>query len=325
MSRAAPGGVLLIAEDGAGAAHLLRALALARRVETRACALLSFSPATPLLGALGAHAEFFPGREPSNFDSADWNAWLAAKIDHMFRAFAVDRLAYVGATPPRGVVDALAGRHAPRSFWVRGARGAAGAGARAMDMLFDAIIEDGDEAGSRKADDAVAICRVPPIALFERAELFTRQDAADRLGVATPRRRLLVDLGALGDGAAQQARRAIQAATADIADLAGYELADPLTIGLPMAPTPFRPLAAFPAAQFYRAFDAAILAADEGAAHGAGIAGLPALIVADAVGLEGKVRAFLRPTALKARAARLKAERPKNGARAAAKVIAADA
>lgn len=283
--------VLLFANDGLGAGHVARALAIARalrrKVDLVELLLATTSEAHALLAAEPIAAVGWPA--PWKARRSGWSDELrrdvaARVVGASIRGFRPHLL--VTDTFPSGPHGELAGlvRRVPRRALIRRSvrpKCAAETPAAAGLADYDMAIVPGDPGGDDCAEALpMPIARVPPITLFEANEGMPRDEARARLGLTKDARVILVCSGGGGDAdAAAQAARAAEA----IARMPG-ETVPALAVG-PLGqsratPAGIRRVEATPLQPWLAAFDGAIAPAGYNLAHELAKAGVPLALFA---------------------------------------------
>jgi predicted glycosyltransferase len=267
--------VLLVANDGLSAGHVVRALAvargLARRARARGIAIQSLlattSEANALLAAEPIAVLRLPAPEAARragFDDAERRRLVRGAIAGAVSAFAPDLV--VADTFPSGPHGELAGLdvgHAKRALVRRSVidHDAIRAGLDAQDI---AIVADDPQAHDARLP--VRCFRVPPITLCEASEAKGRDEAREVLGIPRGARAVLVTSGGGGDG--EGAARARRIAAALPPEVIPFVAEGPLANGV----APLQPLLA--------AFDGAFAAAGYNTAHELAKARVPAALFA---------------------------------------------
>lgn len=209
---------LLFSNDGLGAGHLVRALAVARALQRRAerveVLLATASEAGPLLSAARVAAVRWPApaaARGSGLSDVIRRQVAARVVRGAIEGFRPDLL--VTDTFPLGPHGELAGvlREVPRRALVRRsvrADRASDPALRAGLIDYDLAIVPDDPGEHRPETLPIASVRVPPITLFEVRDALDRDIARARLGLARQGRMILVCSGGGGDAeASAQAER----------------------------------------------------------------------------------------------------------------------
>ncbi|MCL2447649.1 MAG: hypothetical protein FWD17_01745 [Polyangiaceae bacterium] len=281
---------LLFANDGLGAGHLARVLAIARALR-RKVALLELMLATT------SQADALLAVEP--IASVRWPAPVMARRS----GWPDNRRADVAARVVRGAIEAfrphllvtdtfpfgphgeLSGvvRRVPRRALVRRSvrpdRAAEAPPASGLRDYELAIVPDDP---GRLAGEALPmpVVRVPPITLFEADEGLGREEARERLGLTGQERVILVCSGGGGDDdAALDAARAAEAIARIPRGPCPVLAMGPLARGV-STPRGIRRLEQTPLQPLLAAFDGAIAPAGYNLAHELAKAGVPLVLFA---------------------------------------------
>jgi len=282
--------VLFFANDGLGAGHLARTLAIARalrrKVKQMELMLATTSEADALLAAEPIATVRWPA--PTTAKQSGWSdalrrAVAARVVCGVIEGFRPDLL--VTDTFPSGPHGELSGLvlEVPRRALVRRSVRADRIGEATADAgLADyelAIVPD-DPGEHRVESLPIPVVRVPPITLFEANEGIDREAARARLGLPPEGRFILICSGGGGDAdAAALATRVartiagIPGGPSPVLALGPLARARPAPTGIPwVRETPLQPLLA--------AFDGAIAPAGYNLAHELAKAGLPLALFA---------------------------------------------
>ncbi len=284
---------LFFANDGLGAGHLARTLAIARalrrRVERLEVLVATTSEADALLAAEGIAAVRWPtprAARESGWSDAARREMAAHVVRGVIEGARPDLL--VTDTFPSGPHGELGGlvREVPRRVLVRRSVRPERAGEtplRAGLADYDVAIVPDDPGEHRTEELPIPAVRVPPITLFEAHEAVDRDTARARLGLPREGRLILVCSGGGGDGDAGALAARVAESIARIPGGPTPVLAvGPLSRGrlagggaegvLRVRETPLQPLLA--------AFDGAVAPAGYNVAHELAKAGVPAALFA---------------------------------------------
>jgi predicted glycosyltransferase len=279
---------LFFANDGLGAGHVARALGIARALRRRAgraeILLATTSEADALIAAERPACVRWPApaaARESGIDDAARREIAARVLRGAVEGFRPDLL--ITDTFPTGPHGELAGllREIPRRALVRRSVRPE----RAGEALLRAGLADyhlaivPDDPGEHRAEALpIPSRRVPPITLFEAAEMRPREEARRRLGLPNGARVILVAAGGGGDPEANaEAAKiaAIVAAAGAIAALAEGPLAR-----APAEAPGARSIREAPLQPLLAAFDGAFAPAGYNLAHELAKAGVPAALFA---------------------------------------------
>lgn len=274
--------VLLISSNGAGVGHLMRLLAVARRLpDDVEPIVLTLSQAVGVVRDLGFPVEYLPSRTALDAPHAMWHGLLERRVLALLDEFDIEVVVFDGTWPYNGLVDALARRPDIRSVWSRRGLWREDVQRHRLDLSdrFTAIIEPGELAAeadrgptSRRRAEAE---QVGPITFLRESEKLDRAAARAALDLPPDGRIALVQLGAgnINDttsvlGAVTRSLRALdptltvcvtRSAIAATADL----------------PDGVRAISYYPLARVFAAFDLAVAAPGYNTFHELLLAGLP--------------------------------------------------
>jgi UDP:flavonoid glycosyltransferase YjiC (YdhE family) len=260
--------LLFVSSNGVGLGHLTRLLAIARRCPSGVSPVFAtmsqgFSVATQF----GFPVEYIPFVTQSQFELADWDAWLARQLAGIIDFYRIDGLVFDGVRPFAGLVRALAIRRGLSATWVRRPMWRMDRQDQVLRLqrFFNLVIEPGEVAAAKDQGATLgyrgAVMRVPPIRLLEDDEVLDRKTAADRIGLDPARPAVLIQLGA---GTNRDITALIDQV---IAALRAHPEVQPVIAEWKMSsmPTEMWPdvprLRAFPLARYYPAFDFTVSAA----------------------------------------------------------------
>jgi UDP-N-acetylglucosamine--N-acetylmuramyl-(pentapeptide) pyrophosphoryl-undecaprenol N-acetylglucosamine transferase len=280
--------VLFFANNGLGAGHLARTLAVARalrrRVKRLELLVATTSQADALLAIEPIATVRWPG--PSLARANGWpepvrRAVSARVMSGVIEGFRPELL--VTDTFPSGPHGELGGlvREVPRRVLVRrtvrqGSTSDEAPGAGLADYELAIVPDDPDAVGSELLP--IPSLRVPPVTLFEAGEGLARDAARARLGLAPGGRMVLVSAGGGGDGDAVAHAERIATAIAKVPGAPTPVLAvGPLGRARPL-PSGVAQIEETPLQVCLAAFDGAFAAAGYNLAHELAKAGVPAAL-----------------------------------------------
>ena len=280
--------VLLVTTNGAGMGHLARQTAVAQSAQGFRPFLVSMSVGiATVLPATGMPGEYIPGYHRGWVPRGRWDAYLTARLSALVDATNAAGVVFDGVAPYRGITALARARRDLPMVWFRRGLWREGVNTRALraGRYFDRVIEPGDLAAAADRGATATrtdATRVGPVTLLETTPALERSEAAAQLGLDPDRRTLLVTLGAgnLNDTSAPTTaviRAALDApgdwqialTSAPIADAAGTELADRVTV--------LRGV--FPLVRYRAAFDAVVAASGYNAVHEFVLGGIPTLLI----------------------------------------------
>lgn len=274
--------VLLVSSNGAGVGHLMRLLAIARRLpDDVEPVVLTLSQAVGVVHDLGFPVEYLPSRSALDAPHGVWHGLLERRLLALIDEFEIEVVVFDGTWPYNGLVDALAQRPDVRSVWSRRGLWREDVQRHRLDLSdrFTAIIEPGELAAeadrgptSRRRAEAE---QVGPITFLRAAETLDRAAARAALGLAGDGRVALVQLGA---GNINDTTSVLGAVTSTLRTL------DPtLTVCVTRSaiattadlPDGVRAISYYPLARVFAAFDLAVAAPGYNTFHELLLSGLP--------------------------------------------------
>jgi hypothetical protein len=279
--------ILFVSSNGVGMGHLVRQVAIWRRMHRGTRGLfLTTCPAFGLFAAPGRHVEYFPSDIHSNLAIADWNAWFGLRLEQLVRRHDVRMLVLDANVPFPAVLNLRASFPHIRLVWVR----------RAMwkdhpedierllyQTRFDLVIEPGDIAESYDTGPTLhyrqGVVRVPPILLHDLSEALDRSRACAALGLSPEAVNICIQLGA------EVADNAVDIVSGLCRNLGGRDGLAPLWLRSILAPA--RPgleavlptARVFPLSRYMAAFDIAVSAAGYNTFHELHQAGIPTVFL----------------------------------------------
>ena len=284
--------VLFVATNGVGMGHLVRALAVARRLPGDLQPVIAtFSTALSAVRHFGFPCEYLQGFKALEGDRDTWHAHLETEIGALLDMHRATALVFDGNSPYAGLLQAVGARRDCRLVWIRRGMWKAEHGQSFLvDQRFcDVVIEPGDVAQAadtgptRTARQGMAqplLYRdVPPITLLDRDELASREEARRELGLSHHEKAVLVHLGSGNIASSYDVVREVIEALRRRGDLKIF-LAEWQIAERSMALwEDVRDLSVFPLARLLRAFDFSVGAAGYNSIHDMVNAALPTLII----------------------------------------------
>lgn len=289
--RSDPGGqprqrVLLVSSNGAGVGHLMRLMAVARRLpDDLEPVVLTLSQAVGVVRDLGYHVEYLPSRGALGAPHRPWHALLRARVVELIDELDVRAVVFDGTWPYDGLLDAFEDRPGVLRVWSRRALWRAEITRHVLHHAprFDLVVEPGELAGD---DDRGATrarrhetCQVGPITFLRADEPLGREDAREQLDLAPDGRAALVQLGAgnINDtrsllGSVVEQLHAADPALVVCVTRSAIGTADTLPEGV-------RAVSAYPLARNFAAFDVAVAASGYNTFHELVLASVPTLFV----------------------------------------------
>lgn len=282
-----PRRILMLSPNGVGIGHLVRLLAVARRLPGGLePVILALSQAVGLARQMGFLAEYLPAQAATRESAERWSAGFRARLDEAIAFFDPACVVVDLNVPYQPLVDCRLA-HADRPFvWLRRGFWRPDAGRATIDRgrHFDLVIEPDDLAA--ELDRGITRARtherllVPPIVLLDPEERLPRAAARAELGLDPGSTALLVALGARTNYDYRTVDRVLDAVLAARPELEAVALDWPIADAPAAAgPARLRRLTRFPIGRFLEAFDLALVACGYNSFHETLAAGLPAVLV----------------------------------------------
>jgi hypothetical protein len=190
--------ILFMSSNGAGAGHLMRLMAMARRAGDDVEPLfLTLSQATWVVDELGFPVDYLMSSGYSRMGHAEWHAYLRRRLDELVRRHRPAALVFDGTYPWDPILELRVDHPSVALVWSRRGmwRADAGEGQLPHADRFDLVIEPGEIAAAadtgptRRRSDAL---RVGPVLLLDEDEQLSTEEARDRLGLDPGRPAALV-------------------------------------------------------------------------------------------------------------------------------------
>lgn len=264
--------VFFVTSNGAGMGHLTRLLAIAKKVPGDIePVFVSFSLAVPVVAGFGFPFVYIASKNETGLPSSDWNKYCARRLSMEIELYSPDAIIFDGTWPYRGLLDAakdagVALVWSRRSMWKQGVKDNALGNA----SHFDSVIQPGEfahEADRGVARDATDGHRVDPLTVMSRSEVLPRDQARERLGIATDSRAALVTLGA---GTLNNLNVTTREVVESIKKLApGWQIfltKNPIAAGVSLFDG-VRSIEEYPLVEYSEAFDFAVSAAGYNSFH----------------------------------------------------------
>ncbi|MEC8720880.1 MAG: hypothetical protein VXX50_00460 [Candidatus Thermoplasmatota archaeon] len=279
--------IVLFPTNGVGFGHFTRMYGLARRLRRLDPDLeIIFFTTQPTLHL--PYLDGFPTYHlagPKKFkgmESEAWNAMVQEMLTLVLETHRPQTFVFDGAFPYRGMLDALDTIAVPQKVWLRRAMFRKGSSIP-VDSIgkFDLIVhpEDAVPLPPSEIDHGVEVLTVPPMTLIDSDEMWSREDARNRLGVPQNARVAYVQLGAGRineiDSDVRQVTDALLAYE-DIHVVLGESLlGDRLRINLERVHL----IRDYPNALFFNAFDVSVQAGGYNSFHEMRKLGIPTLFL----------------------------------------------
>ncbi|MEZ5933342.1 MAG: glycosyltransferase [Alphaproteobacteria bacterium] len=277
--------VMFITINGVGMGHLTRMLAIAKRCPSPIePVFVTMSQALRVLREHGYLAEFIPSRQYLDCDINQWNRFLRDELNEMIAFYDPAVVVFDGNVPYQGILDAIQANPDPWSIWSRrGMWRSQNKEIVGREHYFDVVVEPGDLAAS---DDHGITKRhqertyhVSPIRLLDGADMLSRNEARQALGMDGESPAVLIQLGA---GNNFDYRSVHNTALAHIQQRYNAQIAvgEWLISEQPMdLPETVIRMPGYPFARYFKAFDLAISAVGYNSFHELLFAGVPTIFV----------------------------------------------
>lgn len=275
---------LLVSSNGAGVGHLMRLMAIARRLPPVVePVFLTLSQAIGVVRQLGFHVEYLPSRGALDAPHALWHDLLERRMLSLIDDLGIEVVVFDGTWPYNGLLAALERRPSVRSIWSRRGMWRADVTKHKLELTdrFTSVLEPGELAEdadrgptSRRRHEAV---QVGPITFLRDEEALPRDEALQELGLDADhgQRVALVQLGAgnINDttstlGEVVRLLREHDPEVLVCVTRSAIADADALPDGV-------HPISTYPLSRVFAAFDVAIAASGYNTFHELLIAGVP--------------------------------------------------
>ncbi len=286
--------VLFFNINGSGLGHLTRCLAYARRMQGRATPVFfSLASAVEIIHDMGFEADYFVSEFWSSSHINAWNRELAVRFGLMLEEVRPAAVVFDGTWPFHGFMHACDVYRAPLRIWSnRGLHKTDFEPVPVAETAFDLVIEPG-EIGARfnveRAERPGRKVTTPPVMLLRNDELLDRDAARERLGLERDGRYALFSLGPGNLKDVSEIARGLIAEMREHGFTVVWARA-PISVRDMPLPEDVLPLAVFPLVRYLRAFDVFIGAAGYNACYEVVQAGVPALLVPNALLADDQAR-----------------------------------
>ncbi|MCC6983576.1 MAG: hypothetical protein IT535_09930 [Bauldia sp.] len=277
---------VFFSSDTIGLGHLTRQLAVARRLPRHVePVFVTTNQAFRVAAQAGFAVEYLPSVELARFERQHWEEWLGESLNQIVDQYDARCLVFDGATPHDGVLASLRANRHLNSVWIRRGLWRKQHTRHLLDRQsrFSLVIAPGDIAAANDHGPTVGYRRgvldVPPIRLLDQEELFSRKEAAARIGIDPNRPAILIQLG----GGAT--RDVVSIVDTILESLATRPEVQPVVADWNTAPLPdelwptVRRIRAFPLSRYFPAFDFTISAAGYNSFNEIISFGLPAIFL----------------------------------------------
>lgn len=277
--------ILFFPINGSGLGHLNRCLAYARHLpKDWRISFFSLSPVIEPLLKMGIEVEYFLSYFWTKNSSYFWNHELAIRLGMMLKHVCPDILVFDGTYPYQGLQWALDKYNHPiKCVWsYRGFIKSSEKNLNLNDEIFDLILQPGELDSithfSQASSSPKAIVNIPPVTLFDREELLSREAARKLLNLSPEGKYILLSIAS---GNLKDIRELGHFLLSEVSN-AGYEpvwLQSPLSIKPLDLPQGNRRLSIYPVAQYLKAFNGVIAAAGYNTCYEGAVTGLPTFFI----------------------------------------------
>ena len=196
--------VVFFPTNGVGFGHFTRLYSVARRLkkEDPNCEIIFFTtmPTLHIPYSEGYITYHLAGRKKDgNMEASKWNMMVEEMMTLVFETHRPKAFVFDGAFPYRGMLNAIRDSSIPNKVWVR--RGMFKKGSKIpVDSIqhFDLVVHPGDAVENELAESEhdVETVHTPPMSLFDRNEIMSRDKARRRIGLPSDCVAVYVQLGA---------------------------------------------------------------------------------------------------------------------------------
>ena len=194
--------VLFVTSNGAGLGHLSRLLAIAKNLGDGVRAeFLTMSKAYRTFGDSGYVVHYFPSAEAAEIPAPQWNRKFAHYFTDLVRDRAPSIVVFDGTWVYHGLTEACRALGIPL-VWVQRGNWRPEVDQRSVQRhdagsVADEVILPGDFAVQEHVEvgDDVRTVRVGPVTLVRREQMFSREEALDKLGLDHSAKYILANLG----------------------------------------------------------------------------------------------------------------------------------
>jgi UDP-N-acetylglucosamine:LPS N-acetylglucosamine transferase len=288
--------VIMVTSNGVGAGHLIRASAIARKIqdEARPIILSMAYSVIEVANSLNIEAEYVPSRDKKLMSVRKWDRYLRDRIIALIDETDAKVVTFDGVAPYPGFIQAKYKRPEVVFIWVR--RGMwretpKGLNLKLIKKVIDTVIEPGDYAyaydfgPTKNLNDAI-LCS--PVSLYEPLMTLEKNKAKSFLGLDKDKTAVLLQLGV---GATDLNER-ISAVLNGLSSWDGVEIVmakeptDDKGNSLLPKGVAVKTIRHFPLADVIHAFEAIICAAGYNSVHEVIPAGIPTLLIDNSRGTD---------------------------------------
>ena len=288
--------VIMVTSNGVGAGHLIRASAIARKIqsEARPIILSMAYSVIEVANSLNIEAEYIPSRDKRLMGVRKWDKYLRDRIVALIDETNAKVVTFDGVVPYPGFIQAKSKRAEVSFIWIR--RGMwreipRGLNLKLQSKLIDSIIEPGDYAHeydngpTKNLKDAI-VCS--PVSLYEPSLTLEKTAAKSFLGLDPKKPSVLLQLG-VGE---TDLNERVSASLRGLASWGKVEIVmakEPINEqGVSLLPknVDVKIIRHFPLADVIHAFDAVICAAGYNSVHEVIPARVPTLLIDNSRGTD---------------------------------------
>lgn len=291
--------VILVTSNGVGAGHLIRASAIARRLDQTARPII-FSMAYSVVevsNSLGIECEYVPGRDKGLMMRRKWDNYLRDRLVALIDETNAKVVTFDGVVPYPGVMAAKFRRPDVSFIWIRRGmwqRKPQGIALSLQSKLMDYVIEPGDiareyDAGPTKGRNEAFL--TSPVSLYDPDKSLSRDSARKKLGLDKDCITVLVQLG-VGE---RDLDERVSAVLKGLSRWSNIQIVMPKEAksqtGESLVPkgVKIKVIKYFPLADVIHAFDAIVCAAGYNSVHEVIPAKIPTLLIANNRGTDDQV------------------------------------
>lgn len=274
--------VVLVSSNGAGLGHLTRLEAISRRLRGSSV-IYTLSKGYHKLGKRAEELVYFPSSRTLDLNSRTWNTLLFNHFGAFIASSNPKVIVFDGTYLYSGIVDVSKTLDIPL-VWIRRGRWRSeikeqSAQYNSPQDFCDLVIVPGEYAGTDESAQPCATLEVDPVLVHQHDELLSRAEAAEKLGLDSSFKYVLVQLGA---GTINDIDGWVSAACSEIMSL-GSDW-KPVLLNNPLSersnlPSGAEVIEAFPISLYLNLFDFVIVAAGYNSVQEAVASEIPCIVV----------------------------------------------
>ena len=288
--------VIMVTSNGVGAGHLIRASAIARKIqsEARPIILSMAYSVIEVANALNIEAEYIPSRDKRLMGVRKWDRYLRDRIIALIDETNAKVVTFDGVVPYPGFIQAKSKRADVSFIWIR--RGMwreipRGLNLNLQSKLIDSIIEPGDYAHeydtgpTKNLKDAI---KCSPVSLYEPSLTLEKSAAKSFLGLNPKKPSVLLQLGVGESDLNERVSSSLRglASWGDVEIVMAKEPINERGVSLLPKGIDVKIIRHFPLADVIHAFDAVICAAGYNSVHEVIPARVPTLLIDNSRGTD---------------------------------------